>query len=109
MTSRSESPSPASSAALYEDAYWSQQGEFHPEHHRANVQRLHRRYPGHSLGTIDAIYRLACRIDFEIQERVGSSQLSRQARDELLDWLEDHFNGFPRATLLQAIERAESS
>ena len=96
------------SDALHSDAYSFQQGEFYPEHHQANVQRLRQKYPGFSLSEIDEIYRQACRLDFEVQERVGASQLSKQAREELLDWLEDHFYGFSRASFLQAIERAES-
>src|SRR5689334_3153636 len=99
---------PKSSNSLYDDAYRWQQGEFYPQHHQANIQRLHKKYPEHSLSEIDAIYRKACRIDFEVQERIGTSQLSKGAREELLDWLEDHFYGFSRQTLLQAIESAES-
>ena len=45
---------------------------------------------------------------FQQGERVGGAQLSQQARDELLDWLEDHFYGFSRESFLRAIERAES-
>ena len=106
MSRRKKTPTPP--ASLYEDACRSQQGEFYPEHHHANVERLHRQYPEHPLSEIDGIYRQACRIDFEIDQRVGSSQLSEQAREELLDWLEDHFNGFSRASFLEAIQRAES-
>lgn len=106
MSRRSKTPPPPSS--LYEDAYRWQQGEFYPEHHQANVQRLHQKYPEHPLAEIDAIYRQACRIDYEVQERVGKSQLSKGAREELLDWLEDNFYGFGRESFLWAIERAES-
>ena len=90
------------------DAYSWQQGQFYPERHQANVQHLHQKYPEFPVSEVDAIYRQACRIDCEIQERVGASQLSKQARGELLDWLEAHFYGFSRATFLEAIERAES-
>ena len=99
------SPPPAS---LYEDAYHWQVGQFYPERHLANVQRLHDKYPDLPLGEIDAIYREACRIDYEVRERVGTSTLSNAAKQELLDWLEDHFCGFSRDSLLWAIERAES-
>jgi len=95
------------SAALHSDAYSFQQGEFYPEHHQTNVQRLHQKYADFSLPEIDEVYRQACRIDFEVQERVGTSQLSKQTRVELLDWLEDHFYGFSRASFLQTIERTE--
>jgi acyl-CoA-binding protein len=106
MTRRQKPPTPAPS--LYADAYHWQQGEFYPEHHQANVRRLQEKYSDISLSEIDAIYRQACRIDYEVQQQVGTSQLSAQAREKLLDWLEDHFNGFGRAEFLLAIERAES-
>ena len=94
MRRRAKTPTPPSS--LYDDAYRLQKGEFHFEHHQANVQSLCRKYPDHAFSEIDAIYRQACQIDFEVQERVGKSQLSKGAKEELLDWLEDHFNGFSR-------------
>lgn len=93
---------------LHSDAYAFQQGEFYPEHHQANVQRLHQKYPEFPLSEIDAVYRQACRIDSEVQERVDGAQLSQQAREELLDWLGDHFYGFSTESFLRAIERAES-
>ncbi len=96
------------SAALHSDAYSLQQGEFYPEHHQANVRRLHRKYPNFSLSEIDAIYREACRIDFEARKQVGATKLSKQAKEELMDWLEDHFYGFGRESFLQAIVKAES-
>ncbi len=95
-------------AGLHSDAYAFQQGQFYPERHQANVQRLHQKYPEFPLSEIDAVYRQACRIDFEVQERIGGAQLSQQAREELLDWLEDHFYGFSTESFLRAIERAES-
>jgi len=95
-------------AELHTDAYSFQQGEYYPEHHVANVQKLHQKYPEFSLSEVDAIYRRACSIDFEVQQRVGSSKLTPQAKNELLDWLEDHFYGFSRISLLQAIEEAQS-
>ena len=76
---------------LHSDSYAFQQGQFYPERHQANVRRLHQKYPEFPLSEVDAIYREACRIDFEVQERVGGAQLSPQAREELLDWLEGHF------------------
>ena len=108
MSRRQKNSTAQSSDSLHADAYSWQQGQFYPERHQANVQRLHQKYPAFPLSEIDAIYRQACRIDFEVQERVGTSQLSKQAREELLGWLEDHFYGFGRASLLEAIERAES-
>jgi hypothetical protein len=105
MSRRPKSPIPPTS--LYEDAYRWQQDEFYPEHHKANVLRLHEKYPEHKLGEIDAIYRQACRIDFEVKERVGESKLSQQARQELLEWLEDNFHGFSAVSFQEAIERAE--
>jgi len=99
---------PEDPAALYSDAYSFQQGEFHPEHHQANVRRLHEKYPGFTLSEIDTIYRQACRIEFEIQEQIGRSQLSEEAREKLLEWLEDHFHGFSRKSFLQAIDRVQS-
>jgi hypothetical protein len=95
-------------SGLHSDAYASQHGEFYPEHHQANVQRLHQKYPQFPLSEVDAVYRQACRIDFEVQRRVGGAQLSQRAREELLDWLEDHVYGFGRESFLRAIERAES-
>src|SRR5262245_15269701 len=106
MSRRSKTPEPPSS--LFEDAYRLQQGQFYPERHQANVQNLCKKYPQHSFSEIDAIYRQACLIDFEIRERVGKSQLSKGAREELLDWLENEFHGFSRDSFLRAIERAES-
>jgi hypothetical protein len=108
MSRRRKDPPSNSSVALYADAYRWQQGEFYPQHHEANVKRLHEKYPEHSLPEIDGIYRQACLIDFEVQKRVGTAQLSPGAREELLDWLEDHFYGFGRELFLSAIERAES-
>ena len=108
MSRRQKNPVSQLSDSLYVDAYQWQQGEFYPEHHQANVQRLHRKYPECPWSEIDAIYRQACRIDFEVQERIGTSQLSARARHELLDWLEDHFHGFSRESFLQAIEKAET-
>ena len=105
MTRRSKVSTPPSS--LYDDAYRLQTGEFYPEHHQANVRSLCERYPDQPFSEIDAIYREACRIDFEIQERVGNSQLSKGAKEELLEWLKDHFYGFSRESFLWAIERAE--
>lgn len=107
MSRRKHSGS-SNASGLHSDAYAFQQGEFYPEHHQANVQRLHQKYPGFSVAEIDAVYRQACRIDFEVQERVGGAELSQQARVELLDWLEDHLYGFSRESFLLAIERAES-
>ena len=106
MNRRKKAPMPPS--ALYENAYQWQVGEFYPEHHEANVQRLHQKYPEHSVSEIDAIYRQACCIDSEVKERVGKSQLSNAAKEELLDWLQDHFHGFSRESFLWAIERAEA-
>lgn len=94
-------------SSLYDDAYRLQSGEFYPEHHQANVQSLCRRYPDLPSCEIDAIYRQACRIDFEVGERVGHSRLSKGAKEELLEWLEDHFWGFSRESFLWAIEKAE--
>jgi hypothetical protein len=99
---------PKTLESLYDDAYRWQQGEYYPEHHQANVQRLQQKYPEHPLSEIDAIYRQACSIDYEVQKRVGKSQLSKGAREQLLDWLEDNFYGFSRESFLWAIERAES-
>jgi hypothetical protein len=106
--SRREHSGSSNASGLHSDAYAFQQGEFYPEHHQANVQRLHQKYPEFPVSEIDAVYRQACRIDFEVQERVGGAQLSQQAREELLDWLEDHFYGFSKESFLRAIERAES-
>jgi hypothetical protein len=106
MGRRAKKPTPSSS--LYEDAYRWQQGEFHPEHHQANVERLRQKYPQHALSEIDSIYRQACRIDLEVKERVGAAQLTQHAREELLDWLERRFYGFSRTSFQQAIDRAES-
>jgi hypothetical protein len=106
MSRRSKALSPP--ASLYEDAYRWQRGEFYPEHHQSNIQRLHQKYPGHSVSEINAIYRQACRIDFEVQERVGKSKLSEGVERELLSWLEDHFHGFNRESFLWAIEKTHS-
>lgn len=106
MSRRPKTPTPPSSP--YDDAYRWQQSEFYHQRHKANVQRLHQKYPEHSLSEIDAIYRQACRIDDAVQERVGKSQLSKGAREELLEWLEDHYYGFSRESFLWAIEKAES-
>ena len=106
MSRRLKTPTPQSS--LFEDAYRLQEGQFYPERHQANVKKLCEKYPQHSFSEIDAVYREACRIDFEIQERVGKSKLSKGAREEILDWLENEFHGFSRELLLRAIERAES-
>jgi len=105
--SRNKGPSTEESAALHADAYQYQQGEFYPEHHRANVQRLREKYPTFSQSEIDGIYRQACHIDFEVRQRVGAAQLSEQAREELLEWLEDNFYGFSRQTFVLAVDRAE--
>jgi len=98
---------PSDSTALYAEAYSLQQGKYYPEHHQANVQRLHKLHPNWSLAEIDEIYRQACQIDFEVELQLGGATPTAQAREELLDWLEDHFHGFSRDTLIQAIERAE--
>ena len=95
--------------SLHADAYSWQQGQFYPERHKANVQRLHQKYGEYSISEIDAIYRQACRIDFEVQERIRTSELTERAKAELLEWLEDNFHGFSRASLMEAIERAEAS
>ena len=73
---------PGNASGLHSDAYAFQQGEFYPQHHQANVQRLHQKYPEFPLSEIDTVYRQACRIDFEVQERVGGAQLSQQARED---------------------------
>lgn len=94
-------------AALHSDAYLFQRGEYYPKNHQANVQRLHQKYPEFPLSQIDAIYRKACKIDLEVQQHVGTSQLTEKAKEELLDWLEDHYYPFSRASFLQAIDASQ--
>lgn len=106
MSRRQKTPTPP--ASLYEDAYRWQHGEFYPERHLANVQRLLKKHPEHTFSEVDAIYRQACLIDYEVQQRAGKAQLSNGARQELLDWLADRFYGFSQETFEDAIERAES-
>lgn len=104
MSRRAKTPTPPSS--LYDDAYYLQNGEFYPENHKANIEKLSRKYSDQPLSEIDTIYRQACCIDSEVQEQVGGCQLSEGAKEELLQWLEKHFHGFTRASFLRAIEQA---
>jgi hypothetical protein len=94
-------------ADLHAEAYMLQAGEFWPEHHEANVRHLRSKYPEVPAEEIEAIYRRACRIEFEIRQEIGNSQLSAAAKSQLVDWLEDQFHGFPRSVLVEAIERTE--
>ena len=99
--------SPPLGVGLYEAAYRWQQGEFYPEHHCANVVRLHERFPEVPMAEVDAIYRQACRIDAEVADQVGTSELTAAAKEDLVDWLAGHFHGFGRGVFIDAIERRE--
>ena len=105
-TRRNKGSSPAQ---LFEDAYSWQQGEFYPEHHQANIERLSDKYPEVSSAEIEDIYRKACTIEHEIRQQIQGAQLTAAARDALLEDLESQFYGFSRASLAWALQRAEAS
>jgi len=100
---RVREPSPE----IYDDAFRLQEGEYYPEHHEANIKTLCERYPEYSPEDVDAIYRQACRIQHEVEEWVGDAELSEGSRQELLEWLRDHFYGFTERSFLWALERVE--
>ncbi len=103
----SEKRSGKLSRKIYDEAYWLQMGEYYPQHHQANVQRLRDRYPDYAAEEVDRIYRQACRLEPEIEQWMGGMRLSPGSRQELLEWLEDHFYGFTKASFSEAIERVE--
>ena len=80
MSRHGKKPTPEPGHSLHANAYVWQHGEFHPEHHQANIQALHAKYPGHSLAEIDDVYRQACQIDYEVQQSIGGAQLSPGAK-----------------------------
>src|ERR1700757_3025420 len=88
------------SPEIYDAAYRLQVGEHYPQHHLENVRRLRERYSEYPADEVESIYRQACRIEYEIQKWIGNMQLSQGSRQELLDWLEDHFYGFTEKSFL---------
>lgn len=107
MSKRRKDPISQRSTAIYDEAFQLQVGEYHPEHHEANIRTLRARYPEYSAKEVDGIYRQACRIEYEIEQWVGGLQLSAGSREELMDWLEDRFFGFTGKSFSWAIERIE--
>lgn len=109
MGKRRKNPVAKRSAAIYDHAFCLQEGEYYPQHHLANVRTLRERYPEYSAEEVDAIYRQACRIQYEIEQWLGPGpmQLSEGSRAELLEWLNDHFYGFTEKSFLWALERVQ--
>ena len=95
------------SAAMYDEAFFLQEGEYYPQRHEANVRSLCEKYPQYSSKEIDAIYRQACRIEPGVAQWLGNMELSDGGRLELLDWLKDNFYGFTQKSFLRALERVE--
>ncbi len=108
MGKRRKNPVTKRSPAIYDDAYRLHEGEYYPQHHEANLQRLRENHPEYSAGEVETIYRQACRIEYEIEQWLGKMQLSEGSRQELLDWLEDHFYGFTAKSFSSALERVEA-
>src|SRR5439155_5133404 len=108
MGRRRKNPVSKPSSEIYDAGYSCQQGEFYPEHHQTNIQKLRERFPEYSATEIEGIYRQACRLDYDIQQWSGGATLSERQKEERLVWLEDHYYGFSRKSLLQALERTET-
>jgi hypothetical protein len=109
MGRRGKRPVLRRSSEIYDTAFRLQEGEYYPEHHLTNIQTLSRRYPEHTGTELERIYKQACRIECEIEERMGGAIFSESGKAGLLEWLDDNFNGFSRDTFLWAIERVECS
>ena len=63
---------------FFEEAYWLQHGEYYPQTHQANVEKLCGRYPWEAV-IIDSLYRVTCHFDFVLEQaakRVASRQIS---------------------------------
>ena len=72
--------------AFFESAYWLQRGEFYPEIHAANVDKLASEFRWNRV-LVDALYRILPHFDYVAQEaakRVASGEVSVEVAFEEL-------------------------
>lgn len=68
---------------FFDEAFWMQHGEYYPERHEANLTELNQKYPWPEP-VIDSLYRVACHLDFLID----------QIAQEIVDYDQSFIEGF---------------
>jgi len=92
-------------------AYQYQTGQFYPERHISNLERLAKKFPDYDAELIDCLYRLAIHLDTyasELAEKIADGQMEKPEAFQHLAVIFKQFSQENRGSALEnALDRLE--